>query len=303
MKQMAKVLGILSVVGLCLLVWLLCRPVVHRAASVGVVDPGASVAVPAPICPVAAGEPSPPLSVSLAARPNSSRSHSSPLVSSPPDRAERKPARVVRSESYKRLEELIKKYADLHGVDEDLVWAVIRHESGFDPGVVSPKGAMGLMQLMPGTAALLGVKDPFNVEQNIQGGIRYLEMCLARFGQDVGLALAAYNAGPQNVAKYQGCPPFPETQHYVAAVLQDYAGPPPRRGLRLRNPGPASGPEAAEPAEPTGLHWNLPAPVVNVSKPQWRLHPPRWHDFSLPWKLQALAAKSPVPAPRLGQRE
>jgi hypothetical protein len=233
--------------------------------------------------------------------PDASLSQSPPLTPALPDRAEKKPARIVRSESYQRLEALIKKYAALHGVDEDLVWAVMRHESGFDPGAVSPKGAMGLMQLMPGTAALLGVRDPFNVEQNIQGGIRYLEMCLARFDQDVGLAVAAYNAGPENVARYQGCPPFPETQNYVAAVLQDYSGPPPRRGLRLRARGLVSPQEEVEPAAPSGLQWNLPAPVVNVAKPQLRLRPPRWHDFSLPWKLQAMAAKASGPPQRPGQ--
>ena len=244
--------------------------------------------------PLAVSEPSLP-------EPNFSLSQSPPVVPSPPEQAAKKPARIVRSESYQRLETLIKKYAALHGVDEELVWAVMRHESGFDPGAVSPKGAMGLMQLMPGTAALLGVRDPFNVEQNIQGGIRYLEMCLARFDQDVGMAVAAYNAGPENVAKYQGCPPFPETQHYVAAVLQDYSGPPPRRGLRLRARGLVSPPEDVEPAAPSGLQWNLPTPVVNVAKPQLRLRPPRWHDVSLPWKLQAMAAKSSGPPPRLGQ--
>ncbi len=92
---------------------------------------------------------------------------------------------------------VIEKYARQYGVDEDLVWAVIRQESGFNPRAVSPKGAMGLMQLMPGTAAMLGVSDAFDVEQNVAGGIKYLEQCLNQFNQDVPLALAAYNAGPE----------------------------------------------------------------------------------------------------------
>ena len=119
---------------------------------------------------------------------------------------------------------LIKKHARLHGVDARLVWAVIRHESGFNPQAVSPKGAMGLMQLIPGTAALMGVSDPFDVEQNISGGVRFLKLCLPKFNNNVVLALAAYNAGPENVTKYQGCPPFAETRNYVLKVMRDYTG-------------------------------------------------------------------------------
>lgn len=222
--------------------------------------------------PLAVSEPSLP-------EPNISLSQSPPAAPSPPEQAAKKPARVVRSESYQRLEALIKKYAALHGVDEELVWAVMRHESGFDPGAVSPKGAMGLMQLMPGTAALLGVKDPFNVEQNIQGGIRYLEMCLARFDRDVGLAVAAYNAGPENVAKYQGCPPFPETINYVNVVLRDYGAGVPHRGLRIDSRKAVLADEvAAARAVPPGLlwrvpipRWKLPAPQVNISQPNWKV--------------------------------
>ncbi len=224
-------------------------------------------------------------------------------VSSHPDKVEKNPSGKVPSESCRKLETLIKKYAALHRVDEELVWAVMRHESGFDPRAVSPKGAMGLMQLMPGTAALLGVKDPFNVEQNIQGGIRYLEMCLTRFDQDVGLALAAYNAGPGNVDKYKGCPPFPETEHYVATVLQDYSGLPQHQALRLRIRGPASLPEVVEPPQPSGLQWNLPAPVVKVAKPTWRLRPPQWRSFTWPGRQRAVAAQSPDSPDRLALRE
>ena len=101
---------------------------------------------------------------------------------------------------------MIEKYAEQYGVDQDLVWAVIRQESGFNAQAVSPRGAMGLMQLMPGIAAMQGVADTFAVEQNIAGGIKYLERCLSQFNQDVSLALAAYNAGPDNVVKYLRLP-------------------------------------------------------------------------------------------------
>ena len=136
----------------------------------------------------------------------------------------RLPAQIANLVKRHNLEMVIEKYAQQYGVDQDLVWAVIRQESGFNPHAVSPKGAMGLMQLMPGTAAMLGVSDAFDVEQNIAGGIKYLEQCLNQFNQDVCLALAAYNAGPNNVVKYQGCPPFPETRQYVASILRAYAG-------------------------------------------------------------------------------
>jgi hypothetical protein len=127
------------------------------------------------------------------------------MVKEGEDRPRRLPVQIAGLIRRQNLERLIEKYARQYGVDQDLVWAVIRHESGFNPQALSPKGAMGLMQLMPGTAALMGVADAFDVEQNIAGGIKYLERCLSRFNQDVGLALAAYNAGPDNVVKYQGC--------------------------------------------------------------------------------------------------
>ena len=147
---------------------------------------------------------------------------------------------------------VIEKYARQYGVDQDLVWAVIRQESGFNPRAVSPKGAMGLMQLMPGTAAMLGVSDAFDVEQNIAGGIKYLERCLNQFNQDVPLALAAYNAGPNNVVKYQGCPPFPETRHYVASILKAYAGEPIREDLKLVGLIPVAGRRCSRPRETPG---------------------------------------------------
>ncbi len=119
---------------------------------------------------------------------------------------------------------LIDRTAQEHGVDPGLVRLVVQKESNYNPQAVSPQGAMGLMQLMPGTASLLGVRDPFNPAQNIDGGVRYLKLCLDRFNNNVALALAAYNAGPESVARYQGVPPFAETKNYVADIIRDYTG-------------------------------------------------------------------------------
>ncbi len=123
-----------------------------------------------------------------------------------------------------QVAKLIQKYAKQHGVDPRLVQAMIRQESGFNATAVSPKGAMGLMQLMPETAASMGVEDPFDVEQNIKGGIRFFKSCLNRFDQNLPLALAAYNAGPGRVVEHQGMPPFKETQTYVKKIVLDYCG-------------------------------------------------------------------------------
>jgi hypothetical protein len=121
-----------------------------------------------------------------------------------------------------QVDGLINKYALAYGVDPALVRAVVRNESGFNAGAVSPKGAQGLMQLMPGTAALMGVRDPFDPEQNIAGGVGYLRNCLDRFGHNVPLAVAAYNAGPEAVAKYCAIPPYQETQAFVNNVMGSY---------------------------------------------------------------------------------
>jgi hypothetical protein len=192
------------------------------------------------------------------------------------------------------IEAAIKKYARAHGVAKDLVRAIIRQESNFNPTAVSPKGALGLMQLMPGTAASLGVTEPFDVEQNIVGGIKYLESCLKRFNGDVSLALAAYNAGPDNVIKYQGCPPFPETQHYVAAVLQGYSG---ASAPRMGGPGLSGGTPSRESAGPPpddGLAWNLPTPVVKVHRPQWHISQPRWKVITFADRVKTMTARATV---------
>lgn len=117
------------------------------------------------------------------------------------------------------IEQIVQQQAAQHGLDPALLKAVIRAESGFNPLAISAQGAQGLMQLMPATAQGLGVTNPFDPEQNIAGGARYLKGQLDRFGGDVSLALAAYNAGPGNVSRYGGIPPFPETQGYVSRVL------------------------------------------------------------------------------------
>ncbi|MCX5894128.1 MAG: lytic transglycosylase domain-containing protein [Deltaproteobacteria bacterium] len=121
-----------------------------------------------------------------------------------------------------RVDGFINKYSLAYGVDPALVRAVMRNESGFNAGAVSPKGAQGLMQLMPGTAAMMGVRDSFDPEQNIAGGVRYLRGCLDRFGHNVPLAVAAYNAGPEAVAKYCTIPPYQETQLFVNNVMGSY---------------------------------------------------------------------------------
>jgi len=105
------------------------------------------------------------------------------------------------------------------GVDSSLVKAVIHAESGYNPSAVSPKGAQGLMQLMPKTAQGLKVADCMNPSDNIRGGVRYLRFLLDTFKGNESLALAAYNSGLSKVAKYGGIPPYPETQDYVAKVL------------------------------------------------------------------------------------
>lgn len=121
-----------------------------------------------------------------------------------------------------QIQGIISKVAQKYQVDEKLVNAVIKQESGFNPKATSHCGAMGLMQLMPNTAKELGVKDAYNPLQNIEGGVKYLSNLLRRYNGNTVLALAAYNAGPANVDKYSGVPPFKETQNYVRNILANY---------------------------------------------------------------------------------
>ena len=121
-----------------------------------------------------------------------------------------------------KLDRYIRKAAMVYGVDPLLVRAVIEAESNFNAHAISPKGAQGLIQLMPGTARDLQVADPFDPGQNINGGTRYLRSLLDSFGGNVQLSLAAYNAGPKQVEASRGLPPFLETRNYIVRVLQNY---------------------------------------------------------------------------------
>jgi soluble lytic murein transglycosylase-like protein len=132
------------------------------------------------------------------------------------------------------FQSLIQQTAQKYGLDPNLLAAVVNQESGGDPNAHSSVGAQGLMQLMPATAASLGVTNSFDPQQNLDAGARYLSGLLTQYGGDTSLALAAYNAGPGNVNKYNGIPPFQETQSYVQKILsaiglspQDFPGVPP----------------------------------------------------------------------------
>jgi soluble lytic murein transglycosylase-like protein len=120
------------------------------------------------------------------------------------------------------LQALVAETARRHGLAPELVMAVISVESGFEPKAVSPKGAQGLMQLMPATAKELGVADPLDPAANVDGGTRYLRDLVARYGGDLRKALAAYNAGMGAVARHGGVPPYKETREYVDRVLKRY---------------------------------------------------------------------------------
>ena len=120
------------------------------------------------------------------------------------------------------LERLVTDAAVRHGLDPALVRAVVAVESGFRPEAVSPKGAQGLMQLMPATARDLGVADPLDPAANVDGGSRYLSQLVARYDGDLTKALAAYNAGMGAVARHRGVPPYAETLQYVRKVLGQY---------------------------------------------------------------------------------
>ncbi len=129
--------------------------------------------------------------------------------------------KIAEKKNLTDIHRIIDSVSQQYGVDPMLVKAIVRNESNFDQYAVSPVGAKGLMQLMDGTAHDMGVKNVFDPSENIKGGVKYLKLLLDKFG-DTATAVAAYNAGPGNVLKYGGIPPFQETEAYTSRVMSDY---------------------------------------------------------------------------------
>jgi soluble lytic murein transglycosylase-like protein len=178
-----------------------------------------------------------------------------PVWNDPAPAASRMPPRSP----LRRFAEAIHAAAERYGVDRRLVEAVIVVESGGNPGAVSPKGATGLMQLMPHRAAQLGVLNPFDPQQNLDGGVRHLRDLLERFEGDLTLALAAYNAGEEAVRSYRGVPPYRETQEYVKKIRALYGNVVPSVGDRERPATPDPGRIYEQVAEDgTVVYTNLP---------------------------------------------
>lgn len=140
------------------------------------------------------------------------------VVNDQPENAASRPLEI--SDSLNEIRQHIRMAAARYGVDSNLVDAVAWQESRYNPRAQSSAGAIGVMQLMPGTARQLGVRNPHDVQQNVTGGTAYLREQLERFGNNVPLALAAYNAGPGAVLKYGGIPPYRETQNYVRQIIR-----------------------------------------------------------------------------------
>ncbi len=151
-----------------------------------------------------------------------------PVIGSRTIMKEEKPDRKALSKSHKssHYHAIVDEKSRKHNVDPKLVKAVISAESGWNASAISPKGAVGIMQLMPRTANDMGVGNRFNPEQNIEGGIKYLRYLLDKFSGNLTLALAAYNAGPARVEKVKGVPSIPETVNYVKRVMNTYSGGP-----------------------------------------------------------------------------
>ena len=170
-----------------------------------------------------AGTSAPIIDPALLSNVSSSSKTNYPLVSGSYESVYPRLSQAEIQEIMPRIEGAVETYAKQFGLDPELVRAVIKQESGFQPFALSTSGAMGLMQLMPNTAEGLGVTDPYNIEQNIKGGSQYLYYQLKAFNGDLRLALAAYNAGPNAVRQYGGIPPYEQTTNYVKNVMNNYA--------------------------------------------------------------------------------
>jgi soluble lytic murein transglycosylase-like protein len=132
----------------------------------------------------------------------------------------------VKPQGKKPYDKIVKYFAQKYGIDSALIHSIIKTESNYDSQAISPKGAKGLMQLMPETAKLYGVKNVFDPEENIEGGVRYIKDLVKTYKRRTDLVLAAYNAGQEAIAKYGGrIPPYPETKNYIKKVKSDYSKP------------------------------------------------------------------------------
>ncbi len=147
--------------------------------------------------------------------------HFESIPDTPTPRTEPERAAAAMSHPFD-LTQAVKDASGTYQLDPDLVTSVIRAESGFNVRAVSPKGAQGLMQLMPQTASQLGVRNAFDPQANVDAGTRYLRELLERYNFDLVKALAAYNAGPQRIDQYNGVPPYYETRAYVARIVRDF---------------------------------------------------------------------------------
>lgn len=130
--------------------------------------------------------------------------------------AQQQPVSQTQQMAY--IEKVVHRAAQKYNLDPNLIKSIIKAESNFEPNALSSKGAQGLMQLMPGTAKALGVNNPWDIAENIEGGVKYFREKLNQFNGNIDLALAAYNAGPNNVLKHGGIPPYPETQNYIKNI-------------------------------------------------------------------------------------
>jgi soluble lytic murein transglycosylase-like protein len=169
--------------------------------------------------PPPAASATPTLAGMPAAGPRFANALANALGTTPPDDSDPSPEAGVAPVAPDQIEALVQQNATTWQVDPALIKAVMANESGFNANATSKVGAQGLMQLMPETAASLGVRNSYDPVQNVAGGTRYLRGLLDRFGGDPRLAVAAYNAGPEAVEKYGGVPPYAETQNYVQNVL------------------------------------------------------------------------------------